>query len=174
MKNERIDNAGMTLPELVLAVIMLSAFTGITVMVTQFTSSFFQTASEGAKGKFVDVLNDHIMLNKAFDSIVETLSEPGIDKNFIEKLNCTDTPSSEWNINSISKTAIPESYNICIKKTILTESKKSDLINEDENGQPGIYILYSLPKKRISFNAVPIRRIFCRPKPYCVNEKESF
>ena len=171
MKNERNDNAGMTLPELVLAVIMLSAFTGITVMVTQFTSSFFQTANEGAKGKFVDVINDHITLNKAFDSIVETLSEPGIDKNFIEKLNCTDTPGSEWN-KIIKKIVIPESYNICIKKTILTESKKSDLINED--GQPGIYILYSSPKNRISFNVVPVRRIFCRPKPYCIKEKKSF
>ena len=172
MKNERIDNTGMTLPELILAVMMLSAFTGITVMVTQFTSSFFQTANEGAKGKFVDVLDDHIRLNQAFDSIVETLSEPGIDKNFIEKLNCTDTPSKDWNIRSIKKSAIPDSYNICITTTPLKESKKSDLINEEEDAQPGIYILYSSPKKRITFNAVPVRRIFCRPKPFCV--KESF
>ena len=34
MKYKRINNDGMTLPELILAVLMLTAFTGITVMVT--------------------------------------------------------------------------------------------------------------------------------------------
>jgi len=167
MKNERIDNSGMTLPELILAVIMLSAFTGITVMVTQFTSSFFQNSNEG---EFIDVIDDHLRLNKAFDSIVEILSEPGIDKSYIKKLNCTDSPKIRWNIRSIEKTAIPESYNICIKSTPFEESDKLNLINGD--GQPGIYILYSSPKKGISFNAVPVRRIFCRPKPYCVKDRE--
>lgn len=167
MKNERIDNSGMTLPELILAVIMLSAFTGITVMVTKFTSSFFQTAKEE---EFVDVIDDHLRLNKAFDSIVEILSEPGIDKSDIKKLNCTDDPKNKWKIRSIEKGAIPNSYNICIKSTPFEESDKLNLITGD--GQPGIYILYSSPKNKITFNAIPIRRIFCRPKPYCVEDRE--
>ena len=41
MKNKKKYNLGMTLPELVLALLMLSAFTGITVMVVEYTSRFF-------------------------------------------------------------------------------------------------------------------------------------
>ena len=42
MNYKKINSEGMTLPELVLAVLMLVAFTGITVMVTEYTSRFFQ------------------------------------------------------------------------------------------------------------------------------------
>ena len=43
------NNEGMTLPELILAILMLTAFTGVTVMVTQFTARFFQPLNEEAK-----------------------------------------------------------------------------------------------------------------------------
>ena len=46
MNEERIKNSGMTLPELILAVLMLVSFTGITVMVTQFTARFFQNMND--------------------------------------------------------------------------------------------------------------------------------
>ena len=36
-------NNGMTTPEFILAVIMLSSFTGVFVLVTQFIASFFST-----------------------------------------------------------------------------------------------------------------------------------
>ena len=81
MNNEKIKNEGMTLPELVLAVLMLTAFTGITVMVTTFTSRFFQPLNEEAKEEYIssnkefrDKLNDHSQINNAFDSIIEILS----------------------------------------------------------------------------------------------------
>ena len=37
MKNKKTYNKGMTLPELVLAIFMLIAFTGFTVMIVQYT-----------------------------------------------------------------------------------------------------------------------------------------
>ena len=40
MTSRKVNNKGMTLPELVLAILMLTAFTGLTVMVTEFTSRF--------------------------------------------------------------------------------------------------------------------------------------
>ena len=172
MKDIRSNNAGMTLPELILAILMLTAFTGITVMVTQFTSRFFQPLNEGAKKEnissnkeFNDVLNNHIKINKAIDSIIEIFSEPGIDKNFILNLNCTSLPASEWNIPTIDSEAIPVSYKICIKPTSLSESNYTELVKGE--GKPGIYILYSNPENGISVNATPVRRIFCRPKPFC-------
>ncbi len=185
MKNRKGNNGGMTLPELVLAIFMLIAFMGITVVISQYTSRFFQPLNEEAKEEYIssnkelqDMLNDHLDINKAFDSIIEFFSEPGIDKNFISNLNCTALPSLEWKIpseditmpNSDKKmplidSQIPKSYKICIKPSSLTESSYSDLL--DGTGKPGIYILYSRPDGGVSVNATPVRRIFCRPKPFC-------
>ena len=172
MKYERIENKGMTLPELTLAVLMLTAFTGITVMVTAYISRFFQPLNEEAKEEYIssnkelnDKLNDHNKINKALDSIIEILSEPGIKKSFILDLKCTSLPSLYWNIPSIDSEAIPKSYKICVKPTSLSESNYSKLANAE--GKPGIYILYSRPENGVSVNSTPIRRIFCRPKPFC-------
>ena len=172
MNYKKINNPGMTMPELVLAVLMLTAFTGITVMVTAYISRFFQPLNEEARDEYIssnkelsDKLNDHNKINKALDSVIEILSQPGIDRNFILNLECTSLPSLEWNIPSIDTEAIPKSYKICIKPTSLSESNYSTLANDE--GKPGIYILYSKPENGVSINSTPIRRIFCRPKPFC-------
>ena len=162
--NQKKDK-GMTLPELVLATLMLTAFTGVTVMVTGFTSRFFKPLNVAPEKEFTDVLNVNYKINKTIDSIIEIFSEPGIDRNFILGLKCTSLPSLEWNIPSIDTNAIPKSYKICIKPTSLSESNYSELLNGD--GKPGIYILYSKPANGIAVNAIPVRRIFCRPKPFC-------
>ena len=172
MNYQKVNNKGMTLPELVLAILMLTAFTAVTVLVTEFTSRFFQPLNEEAKEEFItsnkelsDILNDHAQINSAFDSIIEILSEPGIDRNFILNLECTSLPSLEWGIPSIDTKAIPKSYKICIKPTSLSESNYTQLANAE--GKPGIYILFSKPENGVSVNATPVRRIFCRPKPFC-------
>ena len=172
MNHKKINSEGMTIPELVLSVLMLTAFTGITVMVTEFTARFFQPLNEEAKEEYIssekelsDKLNDHNKINKAFDSVIEILSEPGIDRSFILNLECTSIPSLEWNIPSIDTEALPKSYKICVKPTSLSESDYSTLANDE--GKPGIYILYSKPENGVSVNSIPIRRIFCRPKPFC-------
>ena len=172
MKLKKNYNHGMSLPELILAVLMLSAFTGMTVMVTEFTARFFQPLNKEVQEENIssnnepsDMLNDHAQINNTFDSIIEILSEPGINKNFILNLKCTSLPSVEWDIPSIDTKAIPKSYKICIKPTTLSESDYLQLANAE--GKPGIYIIYSKPEQGVSVNATPIRRIFCRPKPFC-------
>ena len=172
MNYRKVNNEGMTLPELILAILMLTAFTGVTVMVTQYTARFFQPLNEEAKEEYIssnkelsDMLNDHSQINSTFDSIIDILSEPGIDKNFILNLKCTSLPSLEWGIPSIDTKAIPKSYKICIKPTSLSESNYTQLANAE--GKPGIYILFSKPENGVSVNATPVRRIFCRPKPFC-------
>ena len=172
MNNRKNQSEGMSLPELVLAIFMLTAFAGFTVMVVRYTSRFFQPLNQEAKEEYIssnkelkDMLNDHTQINNAFDSIIEILSEPGIKKSTILNLECTYRPSLNWNIPSIDTKAIPRSYKICIKSTSLAESDYSELANSE--GKPGIYILYSKPENSVSVNTTPVRRIFCRPKPFC-------
>ena len=172
MKNIKKNNEGMTLPELVLAIFMLISFTGFTLMIVRYTSRFFQPLNEEAKEEYIsakkdlkDNLNDQTLINNAFDSIIEILSEPGIKKDYILNLECTSLPALEWNIPSIDTKAIPKSYKICVKPTSLAESDYSELANGE--GKPGIYILYSKPVNGVSVNSTPVRRIFCRPKPFC-------
>ena len=172
MNKKRFKNEGMTLPELILAVLMLSAFTAVFAVVTQFTAKFFQPlnplssdTSSSSEIDLSDILNDQIQINDAFDLIVNFLSEPGIDRNYILNLKCTSLPKLEWDIPSIGNNAIPNTYKICIKPTQLSESSYLDLNNSI--GTPGIYIIYAKPNNGISYNATPIRRVFCRPKPFC-------
>jgi len=172
MNNKRLKNEGMSLPELILSVFMLSAFTAVFVVVTQFTAKFFQPlnplssdTSSSSEIDLSDILNDQIQINDAFDLIVNFLSEPGIDRNYILNLKCTSLPKLEWDIPSIGNNAIPNTYKICIKPTQLSESSYLDLNNSI--GTPGIYIIYAKPNNGISYNATPIRRVFCRPKPFC-------
>ncbi len=172
MKIIKNHNLGMSFPELILAIFMLTAFTGFTVIIVKYTSRFFQPLNQEAKEEYIsankelrDMLNDHTQINNAFDSIIEIFSEPGIKKDYILNLDCTSLPSLEWNIPSIDNKAIPESYKICLKPTSLSESSYTDLLSG--YGKPGIYILYSKPDNGVSVNATPIRRIFCRPKPFC-------
>ena len=177
MKSRKINNKGMTFPELIMAILMLTAFTGVTVMVIQYTAKFFQPLDERAREEFntseeelTDVLTDNYKINSIFDSVIEIFSEPGIDKDFLKSLECTARPASEWGIESINdEDAIPKSYKICIKPTeSFPEDSLSDLL--DDEGKPGIYILYSKPDSGVSVNATPQRRIFCRPKPFCKQE----
>ena len=173
MKTKKINYEGMTFPELILAISMLTAFTGIAVMVTSYTARFFQPLNVEiqeenllSNNEFRDSLNDHLQINKSFDAIVDFLEEPGISKNFIDSLKCTGLPSLEWKIPLIDATAIPKSYRICIRSTTLTESTYPELAKMN-NDKPGIYILYSQPVNGVTVNATPVRRIFCRPKPFC-------
>ena len=174
MKKNQIENNGMTLPELIMAVIMLSAFTGVFIVVAQFTANFFQPQNNEAKDEFItsgkeinDVLNDHLQINNSIDSIINFLSQPGVEKNFVLSLKCTSLPSIDWGIPAIDSLAIPKTYQICVKPTQLPESSYLNL-NASE-GKPGIYIIYSKPNNGITYNATPVRRIFCRPKPYCTS-----
>ena len=172
MNKKIIKNEGMTLPELILSVLMLSAFTAVFVVVTQFTAKFFQPlnpisndTSNSSEIDLSDILNDQILINETFDTVVSFLSEPGIDRNYILNLKCTSLPKLEWDIPGIANNAIPNNYKICIKPTQLSESSYLDLNNS--LGNPGIYIIYAKPINGISYNATPIRRVFCRPKPFC-------
>ena len=174
MKIKTKKNQGMTTPEFILATMMLSAFTAVFVLVTQFIASFFQPLNKEAKEDYIkaekeltDVLQDHIVINKTIDNIINLFSQPGIDRSYFLSLGCTSLPKQEWEIESLDDD-FPNTYELCIKPAF-PESSYQKLQNSvsSPSNRPGIYILYAKPLSGITFNSLPVRRIFCRPKPFC-------
>lgn len=162
------NNRGMSLPELILAILMLSAFTGVVAVVMQFTAQFFQPIYSEKEPRII--LNDQMKLGQSLDSIIEVISQPGITKNDIKDIinkGCTSLPSIEWNLPGISSDAIPNIYKICLKAIPHEKFVEDDESKLIEDGKPGIYIIYASPTNGVSYNSTPIRRIFCRPRPFC-------
>ena len=162
-------NYGMTLPELVLAILMLSAFTGVVAIVMQFTAQFFQPLYSEKNSR--SVLNDQMQLGNSIDSIIEVISQPGItkeDMNIIISKGCTSLPSLDWNLPGIKNDAIPNVYKICLEAITNNKFVEKDEYELFENGNPGVYIIYATPLNGINYNTTPIRRIFCRPRPFCL------
>ena len=90
---------GMTLIEVLLALIVLTVFTGVVAMVMQFTLRFFSAAESGEQNEFEvsnGVLIDHQQIHIALDALVEVLSQPGISLERLEgQERCSiDDPST--------------------------------------------------------------------------------
>ena len=51
-RSERSDQSGMTLLEMIVAMAMLVVFTGVVVLVMQFTLRFFSDAESGDRNEF--------------------------------------------------------------------------------------------------------------------------
>ena len=163
--------SGMSSLELLLAIAMLAVFTGVVVMVMQFTLRFFGTAESGAQnnlGFSNGVLIDHAQLHIAMDTLVEVLSQPGVSLSgsaFTQTANpsvaCTDNPRSAWGLQGLMdvdevRFLLPPGYRLCLLKTTVLETAST----------PGIYLLQALPEQKSAF-ALPARRLFCRPRPFC-------
>lgn len=164
--------SGMTILELLLATTMLVVFTGVVVMVMQFTFRFFKSAEPKSQAKLLGsggVLVDHGQLHIAMDALVEVLSQPGVSLNNIAfsqsfKPNstlCTETPVTTWSMSQLLDEneihdLIPPGYHLCLYETTEKETPTS----------PGIYLLQALPDQ-VRPSSLPTRRLFCRPRPLC-------
>ena len=116
----------------------------------------------------INDLIDNVSLQISMDKIEKFLSQPGYTKSEINDLTtgeCVSDPIKEWGI-ATDNLVIPEKYKFCLSPTLINESDASLLISNSPNATAGIYLLYALPDK-ISRTTRPVRRIFCRPKPYC-------
>lgn len=180
-KNSAIDSqCGMTLLELLIAFMMLVTFTGVVVMVMEFTLRFLGDAEKAAGN---GVLIDHMEAQLSMDELIRVLSQPGIGKDeIIENMttancidnptlecNCTDNPTVEWRGEGGKSLPIPEiyppvGYQFCLSTTSEIEDDWDVLLG---SGSPGIYILQALPDGPPDPSRLPVRRLFCRPRPFC-------
>ena len=177
---------GMTLLEVLLALLMLVVFTGVVAVVMEFTLRFLGTAESGEKNQF-DVSNgvliDHQEIQIAMDQLVEVLSQPGISKDRLvgglegipqiafapgvnPELACVaGSPVQQWDL-PMPAIVLPAGYRLCLWMTTERESDLPSLLAGTTGAKPGIYLLQALPV-RLSATSLPTRRLFCRPRPFC-------
>jgi len=159
---------GMTLVEMILAMLMLVAFGAVLVAATSFISRFMAQAQASFNAdKPTGPLVDQHQLQMAMDQIAETLSQPGFTKEDLGAImgdpqkGCTYNPWQDWELPG---RAMPRraDYRFCLRTTSLSEPQFDSMPAE----KPGIYVILALPDQ-LSASALPARRIFCRPKPFC-------
>ena len=177
---------GMSLIEFIISITLLSLlftiYSGFVQIASRFTNKQV-TNLEQSNG----LLIDHHYISLTLDKYIDVLSQPGVTLNDIEiiknkkisnlPIGCSRSPNIQWNlpvstnpISGIKWTPSKAGYVICLKSTSINESSLEDLISKSRgnitNAQPGLYFLLALPDN-ISFNALPIRKLFCRPYPFC-------
>jgi hypothetical protein len=159
----------MTLVELVMALILLVAFLGVYVAVTEFTQRFLgesETRQPGVASS--GMLVDQYELQVGMDLLAESLAHASVSRENVSEYisqGCTHDPFVAW--QALGKAyKFPNDYRICLRSSSLVESPLQDLVSKDPKARPGIYIIQALPED-VSATRQPARRLFCRPKPFC-------
>lgn len=174
----------MSLLEMLIALSMLVVFTGVVVMVMEFTNRFFVDLEgekrEDTSGKPVwgkGVLVEHAEIQIVMDRLVAVLSQSGVSPQ-VQTFSGSSTKlpicvgsvefddgdlkpyfaadiAAAWNL-PIPAIRLPRGYSLCLWSTNPLETAS----------QPGVYVLQALPDK-VSASKLPTRRIFCRPRHLC-------
>ena len=189
MSTISVSSQGMSLLEMVVAMLMLVMFTGVVVTALGVTARFAGEIESGEKGSN-GVLIHHQEIQIGFDQLAQVLSQPGITKERLMGMNlksgqkriafsstadpdnaCAPAgsdPLAYWGLPGPSF-IFPSNYRICVWQTGLVEASIKDLATDgwpQNNAKAGIYVLQALPERSDAAN-LPTRRLFCRPRPYC-------
>jgi len=168
-----VQEDGLSLVELIVSLMMLVLFGSALVAVTELTSSFFRESEDGLPGSQGLLIDQH-QLQIVMDQLVDVLNQPGLTLNDlirIQKKGCVFDPMSgglgseegSWGLPG-PRLVVPPGYQFCLYSTSLPESSLDNLLSG--SGKPGIYLIKALPET-VSAAALPARRLFCRPRPFC-------
>jgi hypothetical protein len=169
VKSPRAD-AGMTIVEVVVSMMLFTIFSAIFLMVSEFTTRYLGESEASLVGS-QGLLVDHHRLQVAMDGLSESLSYPAVTREKIVTVmtnpeqSCTYDPIFEWGLTG-KRPELPPGYKICLKSTSLSESTIDALVQQEASAKAGIYVLLAVPDE-VTASARPVRRLFCRPKPYC-------
>tara|TARA_B100000886_G_C20426200_1_gene494151 strand:+ start:5630 stop:6145 length:516 start_codon:yes stop_codon:yes gene_type:complete len=143
--------------------VFISVFLAVAQIIIKFSSDY-QGNIQGSPGTAADQHKIFV----GFERLINVLSQPGFArKNIIsitnnKSIKCTVDPSLYWGIPG-EKIIFPTGYKICLSATPSAEANLNDLIG---GSKAGIYVLHAIPEQTNS-RYLPLRKIFCRPKPYC-------
>ena len=175
-----LKNDGMSLIEVMISILMVSIFLSVYVIIVEVIGKFTPSISN-KNNDSEGLVIDHHKLQITLDKYARVLEQPGITKTKINEIiasqnvglpkGCSLNPANDWDIpvkrkpiDNMEWEPATAGYAICLFNSGIGESNLSEMINNA--GKPGIYILMGLPQK-ISTNSLPIRRLFCRPRPFC-------
>lgn len=174
------SHSGMTVLELLVAVMMLLVFTSVVVMVSgtlvRFLSPIVQGSGNGASPSN-GLLIDQMELRGTMQSLVTLLEQPGISREqFLGQIAysqstdpdqaCVVDPIRVWNLPLTpgSIPSLPSGYRLCIWTTSILEATNQQLLSGEAS--PGVYVMQALPEQ-LTTSHLPSRLLFCRPKPFC-------
>jgi len=165
---------GMTLLELMIAVLLFGVFLGVFALVSEYVTRFMAERDGDAALPLSATASSQLALSRAMEVWVAYLAQAGIDRSTISSYanGCVEDPVSAWKLPGYSLSdwrnqyGLPAGYQFCLRPTSRVESELSDLIANVPGATPGIYVLVAMPQ-RTSLATLPERRLFCRPAPFC-------
>lgn len=176
-----IRSPGMSLVELLIAILLFAVFSGIFVVVTEYTISLSLSDQPSKVGaECMGAGEDRACIELYFDTLVQSLESSaypaasGSDfyaaaRGIEGKSQCAGTPEALFpDLLAAEKPDLtwPIDYTICIY------AYESPLIQEKLDAtpqRPGLYLLQAQPSEalRIVATRKPVQRLFCRPRYLC-------
>jgi len=163
---------GMSLVEMIFAMMMLVAFGAVLVMATQFIARFMSQAQASFnKDEPTGTLIDQHQLQLAMDQMADILAQPGFSKDELQAIVadpqkvCAYDPWQEWGLPG-KRMAVRADYRFCLRSTSLSEPALTSMLSSGVAEKPGIYVIQALPSE-LTTSSLPARRLFCRPKSFC-------
>ena len=178
-------SSGMTVLELLVAVIMLLVFTGVVVMLSgtlvRFLSPIVTGTGTGSL-RSNGLLIDQMELRGIMQSLVSMLEQPGIAREQLlgqagqsaiaypqstdPDQACVVDPIRGWNLPLATGIipSLPQGYRLCVWTTSVQEATTQQLMAGEAS--PGVYVMQALPEQ-LTTSHLPSRLLFCRPKPFC-------
>ena len=196
MASDDISASGMSVLELLFAITMLMLFSGVVAAVMEVTLRFAGEAEcpvdvngilrcNEANTKDEDVAHGVLIerqrIEVLFDQLEEVLVQPGIHYSRIASISapigsapnqpaCTPAASTAFwtaRVPELPSLTFPRGYHVCLWQTGLREASMENLLDPTNNlATPGLYVLQALPTQ-LNASTLPIRRLLCRPRPFC-------
>jgi prepilin-type N-terminal cleavage/methylation domain-containing protein len=159
---------GMTLLEVLIAIMLFAVFTGVTVMVTELMAAMLSSDQKGGAARECGSPPlDRACIDLFFDELVETLQEPTFSVVDLRKAVRQCGPSAAQLLNlsfvQIPVAPWPSDYEICLYDY---GSVNSAFLEDLTAGRPGLYLLQAQPLAPSPMKR-PVQRLFCRPRTLC-------
>ena len=167
---------GMTLLEVLIAIMLFAVFTGVFLTVTEMLSVLIPPSNtplgdQSCNGAALELS----CINIAFDQIIPILEKDNdniINGESTDKimLGCSrDAGSIPAVAKEVAKKSLvldwPDEYKVCIYNYDRLEEKEPPV---DPFPLPGLYLLQAEPTKQV-FWRKPVQRLFCRPYHLCID-----
>ena len=177
-----VSQKGMSLLEMLMAVVMLVLFTAVVVMVSEYIIRLLK-GSEHVDSSSKGLLIEQQELRLALKQFAQMLSQPGISRERMlgqssiypriaygvitspQEACVQGDPVKLWRL-PMPSVSFPTGYRICVWTTTVQESSMASLVSDLDNAKPGLYLLQALPEK-LNSSMLPTRLLFCRPRPFC-------